>query len=368
MFGGRIYPHGSLSFLLRGSFLKPGVFLASRVLATRGHRWSSRSYSVTCDDTDNYQVTVKVKGPHECESNDHREELLTQLENIPHDTHCLRITEDTPPHIEWSLLSKHFRNVRDLELHTGFNEELTDEGIPAHWPLRRLFISDACAEVFRSPFVLEGKVESLVLLGTSGLRFEGPTSEELYRTHGDAVSRGDKEPRYVTVQEGTPEERKIELIWLPDLVVDQMNKRYAGTRAAQLPTSQGNHNLQCLPREVQSNMAKLEIIENDAIDTFNRMAMALPHVVEKLATLNLRSTHALDFHFTAENLFISLLPQLSELQTLVLSVGEVFENEDTLPNLYASIPAGITTLRFRGPASLVRSSQWDTWVESFAST
>lgn len=239
--------------------------------------------------------------------------------------------------------------------------------IPAHWPLKRLFISDACAEVFRSSFVLEGKVESLVLLGTSGLRFEGPPSKELYRTHREIISRGDKQPKYITVEEGIPEERKIETIWLPDLVVDEMNNRYAGTRATQLPANQGNQNLQCLPKEVQTHMATLEIIENDAMDTFNRMTMALPHVVEKLTTLNIRSTHGLDFHFTDENMFLSILTQLSELQTLVLSVGEVFENEDILPNIHAFIPSGITTLRFRGPISLVTSKQLSTWVESFAS-
>lgn len=114
-------------------------------------------------------------------------------------------------------------------------------------------------------------------------------------------------------------------------------------------------------------MATLEIIENDAMDTFNRMTMALPHVVEKLTTLNICSTHGLDFHFTDENMFFSILPQLSELQTLALSVGEVFENEDIFPNIYAFIPSGITTLRFRGPVSLVTSKQWSTWVESFAS-
>lgn len=316
---------------------------------------------------DNHQFTVEVKGLHEGEKNDQREKLLTQLSKIPQDAHRLCITEDTPSDIEWDLLSKHFSNVRDLQLHTGFNEQLTDGGIPAHWPLERLFISDACGEVFRSPFVLEGKIKSLVLLGTCGLRFEGPTSEELYRAHREAISRGDKKPEHMTVNEGTPEARDIELVWLPNLVADEMNRRYAGTRAAQLPTRQGSQSPPCLPKEVSSNMTKLEIIENDAMDTFNRMTMALPHVVGKLTTLNIRSTHGLDLNLTGEETFTSILPQLSELRTLVLSVGEVFENEVTLPNLHTLMPPGITTLRFRGPASLVRSDKWDNWVASFAS-
>lgn len=82
---------------------------------------------MTCNGSDKHHFTVHVQGPHECENNDHRQQLLTQLQNIPQNTRCLRITGDTPSHIECSLLSKHFKNVRDLELHTAFDEELTDE-------------------------------------------------------------------------------------------------------------------------------------------------------------------------------------------------------------------------------------------------
>ncbi|RHZ44039.1 uncharacterized protein CDV56_100393 [Aspergillus thermomutatus] len=317
--------------------------------------------------SDSHRFTVQVKGPHECEYDDHRSHLLAQLEKIPRDIQFLEITEDTPSNIEWALLGNHFSSVKDLEMRTGFNEELNDSELPAHWPLERLFVSDACAEVFRSPFVLEGRVKHLVLLGTSGLRFEGPTSDELYRANKEAISRGEKAAKYMTVREGTPEEKKIELVFLPELVSEAMNERYAGTRSNPLLTIQANKDLLFLPKEVPTKMGKLEILENDSIDTFNRMTIALPHVVEKLSTLNIRSTHGLDFHFTTEELFACLLPQLPELRTLVLSVGEIFKDETLLPTLYTLFPPNLSTLRFRGPTSLTRSSEWANWMKSFAS-
>jgi hypothetical protein len=318
------------------------------------------------DHSDSHRFTVKVQGPHEIENDDHRDLLLAQLEKIPRDVQFLKITEDTPSDVEWALLGNHFSNIKDLEMRTGFNEELNDAELPTHWPLERLFVSDACAEVFRSPFVLEGRVKHLVLLLTSGLRFEGPTSAELYRANKEAISRGEKEAKYMTVREGTPEEKKIELVWLPELVAESMNERYAGTRAT--PPLITNIDLPLLPKEVPSKMEKLEILENDAIDTFSRMTIALEHVVENLSTLNIRSTHGLDFHFTTEEIFACLLPQLPNLRTFVLSVGDIFQDESLLPTLYTRFPPNLSTLRFRGPASLGRSSEWANWVKAFASS
>ncbi|KAF7161908.1 hypothetical protein CNMCM5623_007323 [Aspergillus felis] len=313
-----------------------------------------------------HRFTVKVKGPHETENADHRDLLLAQLKNIPRDIQFLGITEDTPSDVEWELLGNYFSNIKDLEMRTGFNEELNDAELPTHWPLERLLVSDACAEVFLSPFVLEGRVKHLVLLLTSGLRFEGPTSAELYRANTEAISRGEKEAKYMTVRKGTPEEKKIELVFLPELVAESMNERFAGTRAT--PPLITNTDLPLLPKEVSSKMEKLEIFENDAIDAFNRMFVALPHVVENLSTLNIRSTHGLDFHFTTEEWFACLLPELPMLRTFVLSVGDIFKDENLLPTLYSLFPPNLSTLRFRGPASLGRSGGWPNWVKAFASS
>jgi hypothetical protein len=319
--------------------------------------------------SDSHQrFTVEVKGPHETEHDDHRDLLLAQLKKIPQDIQSLAITEDTPSNVEWELLSNHFSGIKDLEMSSGFNEELNDAELPTHWPLERLFISDACGEVFRSPWVLEGRVKDFALLGTSGLRFEGPTSDELYRANKEAIARGEKEGRYMTVRKGTPEEKKIELTYLPELVSESMKIRWAGVLSSSLWTTQENNDLQLLPKEVPSKMEKLEIFENDSIDTFTRMFVALPHVVESLSTLNIRSTRCLDFQFTTEEMFASLLPQLSQLRTLVFSIGEIFEDETLLPALYNKFPPNVSTLRFRGPASLVKSSEWPNWVKSFASS
>lgn len=272
---------------------------------------------------------------------------------------------------------------------TGFNEELNDEKLPLHWPLERLLVSSACAEVFRNRFVLEGKVKHLILLLTSGLRFEGPTTVELCRADKETIARGEKEPNYITLYEGTPEEKKLELTAIPELVLQFMKEKYAKPNGdlevneGRAPTSPSeprskvksesasasiNQQGKLLPRGVAVDLKKLEILENDAIDTFNRMALALPHVIANVSTVNIRSTHGLDFHFTTEELFFGLLPQLTELKTLVLSVGEVFESDCFLPRLYKQFPPNISTLRFRGPVSLARSNQWTDWIASFAST
>lgn len=101
---------------------------------------------------------VIVKGPHKEKESEHKQQLLSQLENIPKETQTLLVDEDTPSDTEWALLGEHFNNLNDLKVNTGFNEELNDEKMPLEWPLKRLEISSASGELIRSPFVLEGKV------------------------------------------------------------------------------------------------------------------------------------------------------------------------------------------------------------------
>ncbi|PLB48994.1 hypothetical protein P170DRAFT_383518 [Aspergillus steynii IBT 23096] len=319
-----------------------------------------KNFTTESTKSSSTRFTVQVRGPEETEYDDHRDLLLAQLKKIPRDTQFLEITEDTPSSIEWGLLGNHFNRIKDLEMRVGFNEELNDAELPDHWPLERLFISNACAEVFRSPFVLEGRVKHLVLLATAGLRFEGLSTDELCSANREAIARGEKKAQYVS------EKKRMQIVSIPELVVEMMNKRWAGTHSPLPPTTR-NTDLQLLPKEVPTKMTKLEIIENDSMDTFNRMTVALPHVIENLSTLNIRSTQGLDFAFTKETLFTCLLPQLSALKTLVLSVGEVFQDDSLLPTLYSVLPPNLSTLRFRGPASLVESSHWSNWITSFAS-
>lgn len=64
--------------------------------------------------------------------------------------------------------------------------------------------------LLRTPFVLEGRVPHLSLLFTRGLRFEGLTRHELQLEHREAIKRGETEGDFITLHEGTPEERKID--------------------------------------------------------------------------------------------------------------------------------------------------------------
>jgi hypothetical protein len=300
---------------------------------------------------------VLVQGPHNVDAEGHEEKLVAQLKNIPKDAQALFIDEDTPSDVEWSILGRHFTSVTDLEMESGWNEELNDK-IPLYWPLERLHISSACSAVVKSPFILEGRVKHLILLLTSGLRFEGPTNDELSRKQNEDIARGDAEAECITANKGTPEERKIEVTYIPELVSRWFSEKYRLQSQASYPEDS-------LPTEIK--LQKLEILENDAIDTFNRMFLALPHIVEQITTLNLRSTLGLDFHYTSEALFTQVLPQLTGIRTLVLSVADVSSLEIDSRPFYTAFPPDLTTLRFRGPISLYKAEQWDQWMGAFES-
>ncbi|KFY27364.1 hypothetical protein V491_00935 [Pseudogymnoascus sp. VKM F-3775] len=302
-------------------------------------------------------ITLKVQGPHEEDNDDHKEALLSQLKAAQKDIQSLRIDDDTPSDTEWRLISDHFSDIQNLEMEAGFNEELNDKPIPTHWPIERLLISSSCGEVCQSPFVLEGRVKHLILLLTSGLRFEGPTSTELSQANREAIAQGEAEAKYITVREGTPEEKKIEIVWMSELAGNWLQNKYNGENASPHPEAP-------IPETI--NLETLEFLENDALDAFSRMAIALPHIVDNLKTLNLCSTNGCDFQFTAEQMFQSIIPQLTHLKTFVFTVGDIFEEADFLPLLYPHFPPNICTLRFRGPVSLAKSEHWQKWVEAFA--
>lgn len=252
------------------------------------------------------RYTIRVTGLHAKDENEQKSGLLEQLFKIPKDAESLKIDADTPSDIEWRLLGDHLTSVKDLELEAGFNEELNDKGIPQHWPLKRLVFSSSCGEVFQSPFVLEGKVEHLALYLTSGLRFEGPTTKELCRAEDEAIERGEKEAQYI--REG---ERKIKFTFVPELVSEWMRKEYENK------TSFGSENP---PPPEQIKLRKLEILENDAMDAMCCFLLALPHLANQVQTLNIRSTHNLDFHFCGDVMVPSVISAFSNLQTLVISV------------------------------------------------
>lgn len=318
------------------------------------HRWTSDHRSTVM--THIAPTLVNVEGPSQETESDHGSRLKDDLQSIPQDTKYLSIEGDTPSDTEWSILGSHFTNVEHLHLRAGFNEDLNDKGIPLHWPLQKLEFSDSVSEVFQSPFILEGRVPHLSLFFTSGLRFEGLTSHELQIEHKEAIKRGDIQGDFITVHEGTPEERQIEITYLPELVSNHINKIFTDPERGLKEPPSGPFNLRVL-----------EIWENDAIDTFNRMALSLPHLVENLRTLRIRSTAGLDFHYTHEHVFRELLPQLTSLRSLNISVGEVFQDPSYLPTIYKLFPPNLTELYFRGPSSLCQSTGWSNWVQAFES-
>ncbi|KAI9369640.1 hypothetical protein BJX61DRAFT_518594 [Aspergillus egyptiacus] len=302
---------------------------------------------------------VIVQGPHvdSEDAADHREPLLSQLRNIPRDTTILTVEEDPPSDTEWGILGDHFTNVEDLTIDTGFHEDLNDRKMPLHWPLQRLEIQGVCGEVTKSPHILQGRVGHLILYFTSEMRFEGPRSDELSDAYQKEIARGEVEARYIG---------RLQIIHMSELALDWMSKKYT-TSENPNPSPQLEPENRPLEDE-EIRLHTLEIIENDALDTFQRMTLALPHLVANLTTLHLRSTsNPPDFSWINEDALAAILPQLTNLQTLTLYVGDVFRDPSSLPALYTWLPPNLTTLHFRGPASLCRSERWEEWIGAFAS-
>ncbi|KAL2827372.1 hypothetical protein BDW59DRAFT_56992 [Aspergillus cavernicola] len=153
---------------------------------------------------------------------------------------------------------------------------------------------------------------------------------------------------------------KIQLINITELAHNWTSKKY--TSGNSTPEAE---NLPVGGEEIR--LQTLDIIENDALNTFQRMTLALPHIVKNITTLTLRSTSYPDFSWLGEGLFGEILPQLTNLETLNISIGEVFREETSLADLYTWLPANLTTPHFRGPISLCRSERWEERVTAFGS-
>ncbi|KAL9619757.1 MAG: hypothetical protein Q9160_005688 [Pyrenula sp. 1 TL-2023] len=348
-----------------------------------------------------YHVSIN----HDYDDTAPEKELLSQLKAIPKDVEDLVIDEDVPFDSEWAALGDHFTSIRNIEVNAGYNEYLRDEKLPLHWPLERICFTSSCGEAFRSPWILEGRIKHLMLFLTSGLRFEGPTTLELLQANQEAIAQGKREKQTFEAHKGTPDQQEIEIMSVPDLVHEWISDKYAGKSQ---PEDSGTESHPKLP---PMQLQKLEIIENDAIDTFIRFILAnLSRDMENFTTLVLRSTTGLDFYQTAPQTFKQILPQLTQLRTLVLTVGkktfpeeksdkeqnrgsgvlsdhgrevgkagtaeEIANTEsssekresDLLTNLYTYFPPNLQSLRFRGPASLVASRAWPRWVAAFSSS
>lgn len=163
------------------------------------------------------------------------------------------------------------------------------------------------------------------------MRFEGPTLREILQANREVIPRDEDPAKFILGR-----------------------------------TSEGASPHLEAPIPETINLETLEVLENDALDTFSRMAIALPHIVDNLKTLILRSTNPYDLLVTAEQMFRKILLQFTSLKTFVFTVGDFFEEADFLSLLYLHFPPNISTLRFRGPVSLAKSEHWMKWVEAFA--
>ncbi|KAL9105616.1 MAG: hypothetical protein Q9227_009228 [Pyrenula ochraceoflavens] len=357
------------------------------------------------DHTEHYRISIEPSTRHEKAS------LLQQLEKIPKDAKALTIEDNTPSDLQWAILGSHFTSVRDLKLIAGFHECLNDEKIPLHWPLEKLFIADSCGETFRSPWVLEGRVKHLVIFLAAFLRFEGPTTQEYIDADEKAIEQGEREQETFTVQEGTDSEHKVAISYVPDMVNDWMKNKYTKPANAKFTVDPAESHTE-LP---SMNIQTLEIIENDAFETMIRFLLAAKRDVGNLTTLTVRSTNTNDFNYFAPQMVQEILPQLKQLKTLVLTVGEnafgdwttnELNGDNTCNNqkavdaaaitgkdfeqsgldgvsgstatrrkyegpilstLYRHLPPNLQALHFRGPASLTTSCAWPEWLNAFSS-
>ncbi|KAL4904116.1 hypothetical protein BDW74DRAFT_179209 [Aspergillus multicolor] len=282
---------------------------------------------------------VIAQGPSREQDPNHRNELLGQLKNIPKDTSKLLIADGTPSDAEWAILSDHFTGVQDLKLDSGWDQALNDRLMPEHWPLERLIVSGAYAELTRSPHLLHGRVKHLVLNYTCGLRFAGPTSKELCQEHVNKILSGE-----IPLKRLSSNSAGLH-INTPDLAKEWARRRYN-------PPVPLDHQL-----GEESRLRTLEIIQHDALDTFQRMWMELPHVVKPVTSLTLHSTQIKhDSGWCNEAGLPLSLVEMKNLEMLDLAVGEVFDQPLALPALYAGFPPSLKPLSFRGPIALCRSA------------
>ncbi|KAK3365566.1 hypothetical protein B0T24DRAFT_669799 [Lasiosphaeria ovina] len=200
-------------------------------------------------------------------------------------------------------------------------------------------IADAAGEVVATKATVEGRVGHLVLLLTCGLHFEGPTTNELMKS-AIPVLTSDRATRQFTEKTGTDD-----AVQLPATTTAHSAAEPSGdakdkfkVRVFSVPTERhrwvvdkydGKEIDLSIPAGHQkpvSRMKTLEILENDAVDTFLRLAVAHYPVVAALETLVIRSTRGCDLYSSPPELFSLVLSSLTNLKHLTLSFGDVLCN------------------------------------------
>ncbi len=297
-----------------------------------------------------------------------REDAAATLEAVmaavAPDTEVLHITGDTPTNEQWVALGEHFTNIRFLNVCTGWDECWVDDDFPLNWPLELLVISDASSERVSTPAVLEGRIKHLVLFYTCSLRFEGPKTDELMngaevlhfvpreKNDTDDAEAATKTENEQPAEEGEGDESDgIKIYSVPHEWNKWIAAKYVGQELCFSPD----------PPEggPPSAMEKLEIVGNDALRTFIYMALARPHILFGLQSLNLDSPSSNDLFNVHTGILLAMLPALLNLTTLRLTLGSAMYTtlleaaaENNQPFLHTALPASLETLHFRGPVSM----------------
>ena len=298
-------------------------------------------------DEDGNSATTRISYPdggcpnHIKRHSKHVDRLKDTLAGIDRDIEEVKIVGECPIDSEWKILGSHFRNVRRLWVYSGFNEEWRDAAFPLNWPLELLHISDAGGATVTTPAIVQGRIPHLVLDFTSNLRFEdfghGKLGKPLHKKERTESGDGDGLASISIPYEAFPcmaARDGSEIFWP---VVN--------------------------PHLPPPRTKTLEIIENDAIDTFQRLALRNPYLVSGLERLVIVSTRWLDFVVTPDWIYPLLFHQMTNLKHLELRIYN--HCKDTVSNLYSSFPPNLETLEFHGPLCLARCEEFDEWVQAF---
>ncbi|KAG7289927.1 hypothetical protein NEMBOFW57_006304 [Staphylotrichum longicolle] len=305
----------------------------------------------------------------ELENSDSEESdaLQTVMAKVDPKTDVLHLKGAVPTNDQWEALAQHFTNVRFLKVATGWDEDWIDDKFPLNWPLELLIIADASGERVRTPAILQGRIKHLVLFYNSGLRFEGPTIDELMKdaeqlqflprqqkTPDAAESESpaaaeDTEPATEPPNPDEAEPDGIRVYSVPHEWHKWICNKYA-TQDLEL-------SLEPKDGEPPSAMRSLQILGNDALQMFSYMALANFHLLYSLSSLAIDSPDGNDLSHIPPNIPLIALQELQHLKNLKLTLGspvyatllELFNNE---PFLHAVLPPNIETLQLRGPVSM----------------
>ncbi|KAK4247899.1 hypothetical protein C7999DRAFT_14124 [Corynascus novoguineensis] len=304
------------------------------------------------------------------------------LAKIDRETGILHIKGDVPTNDQWELLGQHFTGVRFLFVATGWDENWIDDKFPLNWPLELLMIADAISERISTPVILEGRVKHLVLYFTYGLRFEGPSFEELMKNakpvnflpadEGESPSGGQarSEPEAAT---GASVQAKDEPTNSPSA---ESNQNADGITILSFPhewakwfqATYANKTVRFSPNlpppenhTPPIRLRTLSILGNDALQQLTYLALAHFPLLAAVESLTICSATGNDLDVVPGSLVLEYLPLLPRLRNLTVTFDDATyaellkattRNGKPSSHLRAAIPQGVETLRLRGPASM----------------